>query len=183
VFWQARGAWGQSSNKVSPFQTYTDSFTSERWLASSTLTGRWALGPWLLKPSASVAYIEDVAASYTDTFGIVIPEVGARLGQAKAGPEISYRYQFSPNLVIEPHAEVQVLWNFAGDTSATGLGVISGVNAGPLGVRGRVEIGQRATTASGFALDLSGSYDGIGSSESGGYDAYTAKAQMHVPLN
>jgi hypothetical protein len=46
--------------------------------------------------------------------------------------------------VIEPYAGAQVIWNFAGDTSATGVGEINGVNAGPLGARGRVDIGQRA---------------------------------------
>ena len=34
VFLQARGAWGRSSNFVSPFLTYTDTFDSERWLVS-----------------------------------------------------------------------------------------------------------------------------------------------------
>jgi len=37
-----------------------------------------------------------------DTFGVVIPEVKTRLGQAKAGPEVAYRYQLSPDLVLEP---------------------------------------------------------------------------------
>jgi len=44
VFWQARAAWGKSSNEVSPFLTYTDRFDTIRWLASSTLIGRWEPG-------------------------------------------------------------------------------------------------------------------------------------------
>ena len=98
MFWQARAAWGRSSNEVSPFQTYTDKFETDRWLVSSTLTGRWSFGPWVLKPSASVAYMEDGARSYIDTFGVVIPDVKTRLGQAKAGPEVGYRYQVNPDL-------------------------------------------------------------------------------------
>ena len=43
----------------------------------------------------------------------------------------------------------------------------------------RIEIGQRATTSRGIAVEMSGSYDGIGSK---GYEAYTAKAQVHLPL-
>lgn len=57
LFWQARTAWGRSSNEVSPFLTYTDKFETDGWLVSSTLTGRWGIGPWVLRPSASVAYI------------------------------------------------------------------------------------------------------------------------------
>jgi outer membrane autotransporter protein len=178
VFWQARGAWGKSSNEVSPFGTYTDKFDTERWLASSTLLGRWSSGPWQFRPSVSVAYMQDVAHSYTDTFGIVVPEVKSRLGQAKAGPDIGYRYQFNPDLTIEPHIGIHVIYNFAGGTSDN-LGVIAGQTVGPDGARGRVEIGQRATTSSGIAVELSGSYDGIGAK---GYEAYSARAQVHVPL-
>jgi hypothetical protein len=50
----------------------------------------------------SIAYTEEAADSYVDTFGVVIPEVKTRLGQAKAGPEVAYRYQLSPDLVLEP---------------------------------------------------------------------------------
>jgi outer membrane autotransporter protein len=175
VFLQARGAWGQSSNEVNPFGTYTDQFATQRWLASSTLLGRWGMGPWMFRPSVSVAYMEDVSQSYADHFGIVIPSVKSQLGQAKAGPEIGYRYQFGPDLLIEPHVGMQVIYNFAG----ANVGVIAGQNAGPEGVRGRIEIGQRATTSRGIAVEMSGSYDGIGSK---GYEAYTAKAQVHLPL-
>jgi outer membrane autotransporter protein len=145
VFWQARGAWGQSSNEVNPFGTYSDHFATQRWLASSTLLGRWGMGPWQFRPSVSVAYMEDVSQSYADHFGIVIPSVKSQLGQAKAGPEIGYRYQFGPDLLIEPHVGMQVIYNFAG----ANVGVIAGQNAGPEGVRGRIEIGQRATTSRG----------------------------------
>src|SRR5436190_8464156 len=77
VFLQGRAAWGRSSNEVSPYMTYADEFQSERWLVSSTLTGRWRYGPWQLRPSASLTYMEDVAKSYTDSLGVVIPEVKA----------------------------------------------------------------------------------------------------------
>ena len=180
MFWQARAAWGRSSNEVTPFLTYTDKFETDRWLVSSTLAGRWSFGPWALRPSASVAYMEDVAKSYTDTFGVLIPDVKTRLGQAKAGPEVGYSYQLNSNVVIEPRAGLQVIWNFAGDTAASGFGQINGENVGPVGVRGRAEIGLRASTSGGIGLDLSGSYDGIGSK---GYDAVTGKATVRVPLN
>jgi outer membrane autotransporter protein len=179
VFLQARGAWGQSSNEVSPFGTYTDKFDTVRWLTSSTLLGRWGSGPWQLRPSASVAYMEDVSKSYTDTFGLVIPSVTARLGQAKAGTEIGYRYRFNSDLTIEPHVGFQVIYNFAGGTSNS-LGVVAGQNVGPDGARGRVEIGQRALTSRGISIDMSLSYDGIGAKD---YEAYSARAQLHVPLH
>jgi outer membrane autotransporter protein len=121
-----------------------------------------------------------VSKSYIDTFGVAIPGVKSRLGQAKAGPEIGYRYQLGQGVVLEPRAGLQVIWNFAGDTVASGFTQINGDPAGPVGVRGRAEIGLRASTSGGIGLDLSGSYDGIGAKD---YDAFTGKATVRVPLN
>jgi outer membrane autotransporter protein len=180
VFWQMRAAWGRSNNEVSPYLTHTDSFGSERWLAATTLAGRWGMGPWTLKPSLAVTYMEDVARSFTETFGTVVPEVKSRLGQAKAGPEISYRLQLHDGVVIEPRAGLQLIWNFAGDTTVAGQGPLNGENAGPQGVRGRAELGLRATSVGGVGLDLSGAYDGIGSN---GFSAITGRAAVRVPLN
>ena len=179
VFWQARGAWGRSSNEVSPFQTYTDKFDSERWLVSTTLSGRWTSGAWSFRPSASVSYMEDTAQSYADTYGNVIPSVKSSLGQAKAGPQIGYRLDLG-HTVIEPHAGVQVIYNFAHETTAAGSGPVGNDNPGPAGVRGRAEVGMRAVTSGGIGLDVSGSYDGIGSN---GYSAMTGRAMVRVPLN
>lgn len=149
VFLQARGAWGTSSNWVSPFQTYTDNFESERWLVSSTLTGRWTNGAWSYRPSASVSYMEDVSKSYADTYGIVIPSVKSTLGQAKAGPEVSYRFDLG-HTQIEPRAGMQAIWNFSRETTAVGFGQVNGEAIGPAGVRGRAELvcGQRLLVAS-----------------------------------
>jgi hypothetical protein len=179
VFWQARGAWGQSSNQVSPYGTYSNNFDSQRWLASTGLQGRWSYGIWTFRPSASVAFMQDNSKSYVDSFGILIPEVKSELGQAKAGPEVGLHFQLSPDLIVEPHVGVQAIYNFAGSVTSS-IGVVPGENAGPNGVRGRVEVGQRAVTSGGVALDLAGSYDGIGVK---GYDAYSARAQVHLPLD
>jgi hypothetical protein len=179
LFWQARAAWGKSSNDVSPFLTYTDQFDTTRWLASSVLTGRWRAGPWEFTPSASVAYMVDAANSYLDTFGVVVPEVKSRLGQAKAGPEVGYFYTLD-GVKMEPHAGFQLIWNFATDTTANGIGSLNGESAGPPGVRGRLDLGVRATRPDGVGIDVSGSYDGVGSR---GYDAVTGKVLLRMPLN
>jgi hypothetical protein len=72
-----------------------------------------------------------------------------------------------------------VIYNFAGSTTNS-LGVVAGQNVGPDGARGRVEIGQRALTSGGIAIDMSASYDGIGAK---GYEAYSARAQIHLPFH
>lgn len=179
VFWQMRGALGQSANRVSPFLTYTDSFGTTRWLVASTLSGRWQYGNWLFRPSASLSYLEDASKSYADTFGVEMPAVKSTLGQAKAGPEIGYRLDLG-HTVVEPHAGLQVIHNFANDTTAAGFGRIGDEVAGPSGARGRAEIGVRARTLNGISLDVSGTYDGIGAS---GYNTTAGSLTVRVPLN
>ncbi len=176
LFLQARAAWGRSDNSVSPFMTYEDHFTSTRWLASSTLEGRWRMGPWQFRPSASLAYIEDASDSYVDTLGVTIPEVKSTLGQASFGPEIAYRHIARDGSILEPRLSLQGIWSFAGN----GVDAVAGIPAGPDEMRGRVELGIRAIAASGLTVDLSGSYDGIGA---GSWHAVSGMASISVPLN
>lgn len=183
LFLQARAGWGRASNEVSPFLTYTDSFGSERWTASTTLAGRWSSGAWSFRPSASLSYFEETSAAYVDTFGTSMPQVRTRIGQARSGPEISYRFEGVPGfpgVVIEPRAGLHAIWTFAEETTAAGLGQIAGEQAGPAGVRGRAEIGLRAATPDRYTLDLSAGFDGIGSVS---YSAVAARALVRIPLN
>jgi hypothetical protein len=179
LFLDGRAAWGRSWNDVSPYLTYTDSFDTERWLVSSSLHGSWDYGPWTFTPSASIAYMEDASEGYRDTFGALIPSVKSQLGQAKAGPFVSYHWVSADGAVVEPYVKAQVIWNFADDVSAVGVGAIDGDLVGPTGARGLAELGIRAETG-GLGLDVSGSYDGIGA---GDYDAWMGRAALRVPLN
>ena len=178
LYWQGRAAWGRSSNKVSPFLTFTDKFDSERWLVSTSLTGRWQYGAGGFRPFASLAYMHDTAQSYRDTFGLAIPSLRSTLGLAKAGPEFSYTFQPAMDWRIEPRLGAQVLWNSAGDTTVAGLGSIRAETAGPSGARGRMELSVKSTAPNGVALGLSGSYDGVGI---GGYNAVAGRAVVRVP--
>jgi outer membrane autotransporter protein len=179
LFWQGRAAWGRSTNNVSPFQTYTEEVGSSRWLVASTLAGRLDLGGWVFRPSVSVAYVEDVAASYVDTFGIAIPEVRSGLGQAKAGPQFDSHYQVSRRIALEPRLGLHVISNFGATTAAGGLGQVDGTNTGPIGTRARGEIGLNTLTTRGFGIDLSGSYDGIGATD---YSAFAGRVMVRVPF-
>jgi hypothetical protein len=118
--------------------------------------------------------------AYKDTFGMLIPEIKSTLGQAKAGPELSYRFQPKSDLIIEPRAGLQVIWNFAGSTTAAGFSPLNGEIGGPGGIRGLSEIGLKASAPGGLGIDPSGSYDGVGSN---GYNAFAGKATMQLPLN
>ena len=177
-FLQSRAAWGETDNRVRPFMTFTDNFSTKRWLVSATLSGRWTHGPWSFNPSTSFTYLEDNAASFIDPLGVAAPAVKTQLGQFKAGPEIGYAYQAGNGLTLEPRAGLMVVWDFVHETAA-GLGQIDGEPAGAIGVRGRVELGLRATSAAGVGVDLSGAYDGLGASS---YSAVSGRANVRIPF-
>ena len=174
VFLQGRAAWGQSTNRISPYMTYEDTFGSDRWLVASTLKGRWSFGPWQFRPSASVSYIEDVSRSYIDSLGVAIPSVKTSLGQLKIGPEIMHRSVTDGRIIIEPRFGIEAIHNFAGTKS-----VLDGSIEGPLGLRGKAEGGIRFTSPEGLSLDLSTGYDGIGTRT---YNSVSAKALVRIPL-
>ncbi len=179
VFWRLRAAWGQSSNDVRPFLTYTDHFDSDRWLVSSRLTGNMVAGRWTVRPFASVFYLEDNAQSYVDSDGLTVPEVRSRYGQIAAGPEVSYRYELD-DIQLEPRFALSIATTFANEADALGLGEIDAAIVGRDDVRTRAEIGVRATTRGGLTLDLSGAYDGIGSD---GFEATSARVTLRMPMN
>ncbi|MEQ1718392.1 MAG: autotransporter outer membrane beta-barrel domain-containing protein, partial [Hyphomicrobium sp.] len=106
-----------------------------------------------------------------------IPSVKASIGQLKAGPELSYTFKLPGGVLLEPHVGLQAIWNFAGSNV---IDFDSGVPTGPPGVRGRVELGVQALSTGGVGLDLSGSYDGVGSDD---FQAITGRATLTVPLN
>lgn len=181
VFWQSRAAWGRASTDVSPNLTVTDSFGSTRWLASTKLTGRYQMGPWQLRPSAGIAYMEETSDSYRSGTGANVDSIRTRVGTASAGPEISYQYRLSPSVLIEPRAGIEAIWSFARDISVGGNSAIVGSEAvGPGGVRGRAELGLRTMIVGGTVVDVSGAYDGIGA---GDYNTVTGRAVVRVPLN
>jgi outer membrane autotransporter protein len=177
LYLQARTAWGMSSNKVSPFLTYADTFDSTRWLLSSTLTGAWSEGNWQFTPSASLAYIDDQSEAYIDNFSVLIPSVETSLGQFRAEPEISYRHLFEDGTLLEPRLKASAIWNFESSASTTAFG---GTLAGPEELRGKIEAGIGLRFNDGFIVDLAGSYDGIGSSE---YDAHGVSLGVRFPFN
>jgi len=176
VFFQGRAAWGRSTNDISPFLTYTDEFDTERWLATGTLKGRWQHGAWLISPAASVGYVEERQESYTDSLGAFIPEQTVSIGQAKFGPEISYRGEIVNGVVVQPFASLEGIWTFSADGADD---LVVDTLAGNNELRGKVGAGVKALTAAGTALSISGSYDGLGDDD---FQAVSGELRLAIPL-
>ena len=175
IYWQGRAAWGGSDNEVSPTGSYTDSFGSRRWLATGKLVGRWQHGDLTFSPVVGLSYIEDTTETYIDTLGSTIPGVRTSLGQAVFGPEFSYRLVTAGGLV-EPRLGLQGIWNYSADQEAAGVILTEGPDEE---LRAKLDLGLKYTGTNGIVIDLSGSYDGIGSSS---YEAISGRAAVRVPL-
>ena len=120
-----------------------------------------------------------VSDAYVDTYGAAIPSVKVSLGRAKVRPVLSDRHHTIDGVVLEPRICAELIWNFDLSTRVDGLTDL-GEMAGPDGVRGRIELGLRASREVGPSLDFSGSYDCIGASS---FHAISGKATVRVPFN
>ncbi len=180
LFLQGRAAWGTSSNEVSPVLTYVDSFETSRWLAATSLTGRYQFGDMRVQPRISATYFEDKSETYVDGLGITIPTITTRFGQVKAGPQFSQVFETASGVILEPTLATNLIWNFASEATAAGLAGLDGLGSGPEGVRGQIELGLKSQAPSGVTLDIGVSYDGLGARD---YSSVTGKAGVRFPLH
>ena len=175
LYLDARVAGGKSDNDVTPVGTYTDSFSSTRWLADISLTGEFTQGRWTIRPNAGLSWLADKQNAYTNTLGDIIPSQTVSQGQLKFGPTISTQFLGSDGWRYEPTLTFDAIYSHA-NTSGGGdfLGADSGLEDG---WRARIAPGISMTGPDGTRLSLSGTYDGIGQS---GYEAWGIKAHFDM---
>ena len=175
VLFDARVAWGQSFNDISPLGTYTDSFDTERWLAKAQLTGDFRAGNWTFAPHAGVIYFEDAQEAYTDSLGTRIPGQTATLGRVTFGPKVGYTIRTEGRAAIEPYLGLEGIWDFnAGKT----VDPTTGVSASSENIRARVEAGVTAIFKH-WSISGEGFYDGIGAND---LEAYGGRARATIPF-
>lgn len=175
LFFDARGAWGTSSNSINPFGLYTDRFTTDRWLAQANLTGNWVMGNFRITPSAGLTFVSEKQLNYTDALGVLIPEQTVSLGRFAFGPELAYRFTGADGIVYEPMVSVKGLWDFVRPNAVAVGGILVGDDA----LHAMAEAGLMARAANGVAMGLVGQCDGIGSNS---FHSYGGQVWLNVPL-
>lgn len=173
LVFEGRVALGASSNKISPLGTYTDKFTTKRFLARGKISGDFQQGEWKVAPNFAVQYMRENRATYVDNVGTTIPSSTISLGQFVFGTDFSTAFEKENGTTISPSVGFKGLWNFA-DTGffdpATGL--ISSTEAGD--VSARFDAGVLFDNNDGLTLSLNGFYDGVGAKNYEGFGG-TAK--------
>lgn len=176
LFFDARVAWGTSDNRVDPFGLYTNSFSTERWLAHAKLTGNWHSGDDVrVTPSLSVDYVREQRDGYVDSLGVTIPAQTVELGRLTFGPEIARRFVAADGATYEPFVALTGSWDFARSQDLS----LTGQPASADAFHGKVQAGLLARMPNGVSLRVAGSYDGIGSSD---FDAYGGQFWLNIPL-
>ncbi|MDO8360521.1 MAG: autotransporter outer membrane beta-barrel domain-containing protein, partial [Devosia sp.] len=179
LFLDARAAWGQSDNDIWLNDTVngfrSGSFDTERWLATTTLTGVHYHGAWRFSPQVGIAYGHESFDTYTTSAGQIVTGDDANIGRLTGGVEVGYRMQARYGVIVEPHVALNGIWNFDSDDL-----VINGVLNETKETRAEIEGGVLVTTASGWAVRAAGRYDGIGGDD---FESYGGSLWVNVPLH
>lgn len=178
LLFDGRAAWGQSSNDVSPFDTYTDQFDTTRWLLRGQFTGDFKAANWHFAPHVGVIYFEESQDAYTDSLNVFIPGQTISLGRLTFGPKISTTIETTDGTIISPHLSLKGIWDF---DKAEIVDLDTGIAMGSSEeLRARVEGGLSVQMSNGWSLNGEGFYDGIGVND---LEAYGGSIKLSVPLN
>lgn len=175
LYYEARALWGQSANQITPIGTYTDTFKTERWLASTKLQGVYKFEDFVINPTLSLSYFEEMQKSYTDTNANVIPEQTISLGEFKFGPEIARSFDIGRGYTIGTNVGISGIVNFGVKNGASSTSNTFGNNQ----VRARIDAGLDLVNIYGTKFSIAGYYDGLGAS---GFHSFGGKFGLVVPI-
>jgi hypothetical protein len=176
VFVDLRAAWGQSSNQISPFGTYTDNFDTTRWLIAGSVGGDYAYGSWTLNPIVSVQYLSERQEAYVDSLSVAIPSQTVAQGDVRFEPRLSYLHRFDDGTRLRPWVRVSGVYTF-GDGGNASIGSLARAFDG---LTASVQTGLEMHAAGGASLAFSGQMDGFGANDA---QSYGATVSVSVPLN
>lgn len=161
---------GVSYNQIRSAGGEVSGFDATRWLASASLTGQWKLGEWTFSPRARVGYSEAISQAYIDALGVPVPTVTGGTGQVAVGPGISHKVTTSEDFDIE----TRVRFEGVVDVSHNAIGWSL------RNPKGRIEGGLGIGFPQGANLNLSTTYEGIGTPDS---SRAIGKLRLSLPLN
>lgn len=156
LYFEGRLLYGKTSNKISPFGSYEDSFDTTRMLAQLRVAGELYFGTTTVNPFLDASYTTDDQHSYLDSLGNTIPEQGIELGQIEVGMDVSRMVSTSAG-EMELWTGVSAIWSHT-----SGNGFASTVTPDYEGGRARVEFGINQVMLFGQTLTAATYYDGFG---------------------
>ncbi len=178
LVFDGRAAWGQSSNTVSPYSTYSDDFDTQRWLVKGQFTGDFQFGALHFAPHLGVIYFEERQQAFIDSLGNAIGQQKIEVGRATFGPKLSTSYRASDGTTISPYVGIKGIWDFKSTDTVditTGLAELSS-NAK---LRARAEAGVSVHMPGGISIEGEAFFDGVGVDS---FSAYGGGVTMRMPF-
>ncbi len=171
----ARIAWGQSRNKISPFNTYQDKYDGERWQLEANLTGSSKHNEWLITPTMGLNYFKETQESYIDSNRFIISEQSTEIGTLSFGPKVTYLANGADGSHVYPYVSAKGVWDF----EAPDIYDVSGIASGTEDLRGQIGIGIDIFTANKTNIQIGYTYDGIGINN---YESHTGEISANISL-
>ena len=168
--------WGKAQNKTSPFGTYTDSFTSQRWAASMAVEGDFSVNNVKITPTARVLYFKETTAAYADTLNVTIPSFEVKTGVFTLGPKISTHFVSDNKTTYSPFLIMNGVWEFSKNNSALTQNAAVGSNFSNKEVHASIETGMDFHFENNSHINTSINYNGIGNDN---YKSWGANISAH----
>ena len=168
LYFEGSALAGQTDNDVNPIGTYTDNYSSNRWMLNGKVTGRVKQKGYTLEPNINVNMVQDKTESYTDSLGNNI--LGSNIKIAQGSIDLDARIPMAvDNGKLEWLAGVAAVYS-----DASGSGGAANVVPAFEGGRARLDAGiDRKWKKS--SVILTGFYDGVGASN---YESYGANVRV-----
>lgn len=182
LLYEARIAWGQSNNKISPTGTYKDRFDTTRWIATGQIEGDILLSSLdqmtrvAFNPFLRATYFEEKQDSYVDSNGSRVEGQTYSVGEIRFGPKFTLVTELDNGVRLTPFVSASGLWDFkmSGNDSSQNSALKEG------SLRARLDAGLGIKTANDWLFNMSSFHDGIGVDK---YQAYGGKVRLTIPLN
>lgn len=160
--------------------TAQGSFSGQRWMVSSGLTGNVKATGFDIEPSAKVYALWEHEGGYTDSLGTQQADHNFSSGRASGGTKVTYPVAWSDTIALAPYLGVYGDYYFDGSTSSAIAADGTQLASTPLfsGWSARVTGGLGLKLASGGAFGINAEYGGIGSD----FEIWTFTAKAQVPF-
>ena len=178
VMFDMRVLGGVSHNTISPYATYSDAFSTKRWLAAARLSGRWNLGAYYVMPSVEYVHYVDQSKAYVDALGAEIDSQRTAVDQFVFGPTIGFQSRIMDDRVtLMSFVEAKGRW----DMSPSGNTVVAqdGNMVRQSQLRGSLGVGFAMRDERGKALSLRSTYNGFSTD---GVKSVSLMGQISVPF-
>lgn len=156
----------------------TGTFTGERWLISSGLTGTYLSSGFVFEPSARVFALWENEDAYVDSLGTAQAERDFSTGRASAGLKVGYPLMWSSTVTVVPYAGAYADYYFSSDDALALTIPVLLPEEFVDGAAARVVSGLVVTAKDGARFALDGELGGLGND----FETWTVRGRFGTPF-